>query len=346
MKKLVHLFPLLFLLLVVSACRKDDPPVEKGLYDEGVVIVNEGLFQTGKGTISFLDIKKDTVYQEVYEAANGGLVLGNIAQSYRASGSSGYVVVNNSGKVVVVNDSDFTYRAEWTGLRQPRYLAFSHGKAWITCWGDGFQGEVVAVDTANAATRLEFAGLTGPEDVTVEGNKLWVTLSGGFGNDKRIIVIDPVSNTISDTIEVGDVPRQFVRDGQGNLYVLCSGYFDWTDPANTTAGSLWSLQNGIAQQIADLPNGVKAINYDGSGHFYFLSGNQLGSIDIATKAIQYAALDLVTPYQMVYLPEQGQLLIGDAVDYSSQGEVVLADKDGTIRKRYKAGIIPGFFSRR
>ncbi len=346
MKKLVHLFPLLFLLFVVSSCRKDDPPVEKGLYDKGVVIVNEGLFQTGKGTISFLDPEKDTVYQEVYETANSGLILGNIAQSYHTSGSSGYVVVNNSGKVVVVNGLDFTYRTEWTGLRQPRYLTFTHGKAWITCWGDGVQGEVVAVDTANAATRLEFAGLAGPEDVILEGSKLWVALSGGYGNDKRIIVIDPALNTVSDTLEVGDVPRQFVRDGQGNLYVLCSGYFDWTNPANSTSGGLWSLQNGTSQHVVDLPNGVKAINYDGAGHFYFLSGNQLGSMNVASKAIQYATLDLITPYQMIYLPEQGQLLIGDAVDYSSQGEVVLADKDGTIRKRYKAGIIPGFFRQR
>ena len=123
--------------IVTHSCRKDkpddqlNPPITVGT-SGGVYITNEGNFQFGNATVSYYNIADSTVAEDIYEAANNN-PLGDVCQSLCLFNGKAYIVVNNSGKVAVVNAVTFVEEATISGLASPRYfLPVSNSKAYIT----------------------------------------------------------------------------------------------------------------------------------------------------------------------------------------------------------------------
>ena len=97
-------------LFFVSSCDKDDDIVgteeddtttvvvsdtivENSPSIEKVYIVNEGGFGIGNGSVSYYDVMADTVYNNIYQTANG-VPLGDVVQSVFVHGDTTYICVN------------------------------------------------------------------------------------------------------------------------------------------------------------------------------------------------------------------------------------------------------------
>ena len=184
MKKSNLLFYVAFLAIFISSCSDDnDDPVEpKGDYENGYFVTNEGPFENGTGTITFV-ADGGAVSQNVYKTVNGE-DLGNIVNSMYIADDKGDIVVNNSNKVVVVNR--FTMEKEdvivGDEIISPRFFVAGNGPGYLSNWGDPFNTEddfitVVSLSTNEVLSTIPVG--EGPEKMLLVGERVYVCLQGG-----------------------------------------------------------------------------------------------------------------------------------------------------------------------
>ena len=145
MKKIYH-FSRLFvgLLALLTACNSSDPQVVSGKYGKGVLVVNEGNFSEGNGSLSF--IREDgTVLNTIFEDENSGSPVGGIIQSVRGY-SLGFsfnadklAIVTNNQDQILITDAD-TLKAlasiKAPNVDNPQDFAAIGDRGFVTNWGD------------------------------------------------------------------------------------------------------------------------------------------------------------------------------------------------------------------
>ena len=210
MKKSNLLFYVAFLAIFLSSCSDDEPdPIEpKGDYENGYFVTNEGPFQNGSGTISFVE-DGGSVSQNVYKQVNNE-DLGNIVNSMHIADDKGYIVVNNSNKVVVVNR--FTMEKEdvilGDDIVNPRFFVAGGGKGFISNWGDPLNTEddfITVISLSNNQVLTTIPVGEGPEKMLLDGGRLYVCLQGGYGSNNKVVVINTEDNSIIENLIVGDI---------------------------------------------------------------------------------------------------------------------------------------------
>ena len=99
-----------------------------------VYITNEGNFGTGNGSLSIYDKTTNLVSNDVFSSNNGGALLGDVVQSMEYINGSGYICVNNSSTIQVIDENHLSVAA--IQVSQPRYLKqVNTSKAYASDWG-------------------------------------------------------------------------------------------------------------------------------------------------------------------------------------------------------------------
>jgi hypothetical protein len=198
-----------------------------GVYSDGIFIINSGNFFDNNGTISFLDRNNTVASTDIFLKENMRSIAGGVTD-YAEVGEKGILLVDNSsdGKDVIeiVNARTFKSIASIKGeINNPRkVVSAGTNKAYITCW-DSFnadysykQGFVAVVDlTTNLITKKIIVD-PGAESIIVIGSNAYV---GNVGNKKTIQVINTQTDEISETIEVGSNPSNFVLDASNKIWM-------------------------------------------------------------------------------------------------------------------------------
>jgi YVTN family beta-propeller protein len=220
--KLKILLPVLALIAALTtSCKDDDPEIitPPTTIGRAVFVVNEGSFGSGNSSLSMIDLLSNSIYQDVFQTVNG-FPLGDVAQSMHIHNGKGYIVVNNSQKVEVINSLTLESTATITGFQSPRHFLAKGNKGYVTDW---FSNRVAVVDlTSNSIVNSISVG-NGPEQMIISGNRLFVTNVGGFGTDSTVSVIDLQSETVEATLITGINPNSLQTDATGKLWVLCGG---------------------------------------------------------------------------------------------------------------------------
>lgn len=351
-------FSKLVLVALVSAvffgsCTDDNDKIETplGAYDNGALILNQGGFFKGNASVSYL--ADDFVIQQnnIFSLVNPTITLGDTAQDMGFNGDFAFIVLNVSNKIEVVNRYTMKHVATISaGLNNPRYIAFSNGKGFVTNWGDGGNTSddfVAVLNLTNYTVSSTIAVVEGPERIIANNSKLYVAHQGGYGFGNTISVIDGATNTVSTKITVGDVPNS-MEINNGSLYVLCGGKPSYSKAETMGSFVKLNISNNTVASTINFPAKTHPSNLDvvDSAVFYTVD-SAIYKSTLAATTLPTTAL-FTTTAQGVYgvysfAVHNTKIYVGDAADYNSNGKVYIYSSTGILEKEYTVGIIPAGF---
>ena len=245
--KIIYLALLAFTL---QACTEEPPiptPIDPNLaFDKGVFIINEWNFGVGNASIDFYQRDSNRLIKNVFETVNGR-PLGDVAQAMTIFKNKGYIVLNGSAKVEVIDAKTFKSEASINGFSSPRcFVGIDENRGFVADW---ISNTVKEINLKTNAIVASVAVGTGPEALLLVDSFLYVANSGGYINDSTVSVINIKTNQIVKQIVVGDAPIAFALDANKDLWVLCRGdYKDYSIKEDDTKGALVKI-NTTTQSI-------------------------------------------------------------------------------------------------
>lgn len=328
------------MLLPFAGCRKEDPPEpEPPVLDGGVYILNEGNYQWGNGRVDHLRFSDNAYTEDLFKQVNQRS-LGDVVQSMQIYNGRGYIVVNNSGKVEVVDMAGFTSVGTITGLTSPRYfLPINGNKAYVS---DLYSNCIYIVDPATLQITGNIPLQGSSEEMALADEKVFVTNT----RTSFLYVIDAAANVVTDSIAIGYAANSIVTDKNGRLWMVCAGSTTPSSPAG-----IWCVDPQTRQVVQhfDLGNTLEIwdklrINAGRDKLYYPNSG--IWRLDITATALPSAPLipqDGRLFHGLGIDPASGNIYVSDAIDYVQHGKVYRYSPEGTLIDSFSTGIIPSGF---
>jgi YVTN family beta-propeller protein len=336
MKKLIILF---FLCFVVVSCTKiSDNTKGSFLTGSGVFILNEGNFRWGNGSLSFYSYDSLKIYNDLFFNINGR-PLGDVPNSMKTNGEKAYIVVNNSGKIEVIDKNTLESLSTINGLISPRNISFlSNNVAYVTSI---YSDSVTIINLTDNSISGYINIRRSSETIVISGNKAFVS---NWMGGKEVMVINTVNNKVVDSIKVGIEPESMVIDKNNMLWVLCNG--GWARDNFAELLGINTTTNIIEKEFV-FPTreaSPSCLQIDGAGETLYYLESGVRQMNIGASALPAAPLIPETGhyfYKIGINPVNSDIFITDAVDYQQRGFVIYCKKDGTLVSSQKADIIPG-----
>lgn len=306
----------------------------------GIYVLSEGLFNLNNSTLAYYDFDSVKLSSDLFVAVNKR-GLGDTANDMAAYGSKLYIVVNVSSQIEVVdlttgrsikripmfNDSEVA--------RQPRYIAFDKGNAYIC----SFDGTLARIDTAS----LQLTGIVqcgrNPDGLCIASNKIYVTNSGGLdypNYDNTVSVIDAATFTEVKKITVGINPSHICADSEGDVYLVSRGNYgdipykfqkinSKTDELEQTFDDIQALNFTIHNDTAYI------YNFDFNTQSSWVKVFDCKRESIISNSFITDQTTLTTPYGIDVNPINGDVYITDAKNFTVWGDVVCFDNKGKFK---------------
>ena len=255
-----------FSILAISlqACTEEPPiptPIDPNLaFDKGVFIINEGNFGVGNASIDFYQRDSNRLIKNVFETVNGR-PLGDVAQAMTIFKNKGYIVLNGSAKVEVIDAKTFKSEASINGFSSPRcFIGIDENRGFVADW---ISNTVKEINLQTNTIVASIAVGTGPEALLLVDSFLYVANSGGYSNDSTVSIININTNQIIKQIVVGDAPIAFALDANKELWVLCRGdYKDFAIKEDDTKGALVKINTTSQSVISKISIGEQGDHPD------------------------------------------------------------------------------------
>ncbi len=336
MKKIVKF--VILSLAVISCSKNGQLPISTYTFGGGVFIVNEGNYTAGNGSLSMYSYDSSTVTNDIFYKANGR-PLGDVPNSIALFNNKLYVVVNNSGKIEIIDPNTIIAQTKITGLNSPRNISFvNDNKAYVSSI---YSDSVAIINLVNNSISGYINIRRTSEAITITGNKAYVANWVG-GNE--LMVIDAQTDKLIDSIEVGYEPESMVVDRFGMLWVLCDG--GWDNLQYPELDMINVKDDHVAQKFTfpSKESTPSCLKIDGLGQtLYYLDGG-LRQMDIGSSALPLGPMITESGahfYKIAINAINSDIFITDAVDFQQAGYVSLYKNNGVFISKNKAGIIPG-----
>jgi DNA-binding beta-propeller fold protein YncE len=349
---------LLAILIALSCSKKNideivepggvEPPVIPESYENGIFIVNEGNFNWGNASISFINGKDYLVHNDIYQLANNKN-LGDVAESMKIFNNMGFIVVNNSNCIEVVSLKDFKSIKTITGFNSPRNIEIiDSNKAYVT----NMVRDIVVVNLKSLTITKTIHFQDWTESMILYNDYLFVTSIGNYvsSNVKRkakIEIIRTSDDEVVDSITTGKEPLSILIDRKQKIWVLCTGGYDkYEDPSLLRIDPELKLveKTFLFNKEIDSPSKL-CINPSGDTLYYLNNGvYKMAVSDNSLPSQPMIPSDGHLFYGLGVNPGNGNLFVSDAVDYAQNGWVYQFNQStGNLIKAFRAGRIPGSF---
>lgn len=325
--------------LLIMACDPDQPEHH---FDAGLLVLNEGAFMGGTATLTHWS-DTDSVTTDAFVRSNGRS-LGNLGTGLAVDAHHAYVVLNGAASLEVLDLPSLHSVARITGFAAPRQVVvLPGGDLAVSDWG---RNRVYRLSGSTWAMTDSVDLPEGPEAMMVHLGELWVTHSGGLGMDSAVSVLDPATLDVVATMEVGVNPSSIAVLG-GSIYVLCSGYTDWSGGGADRSASLVKIDPATRSVTAtydavfpaDRPTKLAT---DGEVLYWIKDGYTGDVLRMDPTALDYPAYAWIsgTAYGLFADGASNALYVLDAKDFQQNGEVRRYSPGGQLQATVPAGLIP------
>ena len=343
---------ILLCLLCMAGCVKDKPATRNNTYTTkgDVYIVCEGNFGTGDASLYAYDPTADSVYGDLYTAANGQ-PLGDVFQSMIRMGDSLYLCINNSDKIVVLNAADRKL-AGTISIPKPRYIVpAGNGRAYVSTL---YSNNLYTIDPRT----LQVTGTIplpdrNPEGMCLHNGKVlvctWDTLSN------KLYQLDAATGQLQQPILLpGYAPHAVLADKEQMLWVMAGNVIrkrtatlTRIDPSTGAVLKSYTFPAGC-DPIKPVFNSTRdtlyfiQVKYDGS-----TADNGIYRMSIYDAALPATPLIQSVQYQYFWAlgiePATGNIYVGDPKGFVQKGSVSVYRPDGTLITSFLSGLGPGMF---
>jgi hypothetical protein len=337
---------------ILFSCDNDNNDPVGADYSRGVYIVNEGSYTQNNGSISYFSPSAGQITNGIFESVNMRPV-GDVVQSFSVVGdTTGYIVVNGSGKVEIVRLKDFKVTSAPLPVEYPRYfLQVSPDKGYLT--SGSMQGKVYVVDLLSRKISGTIPVGYGPETMVALDNRVFVVNSGGWSVDSTISVVDVNTDEIISRIDVGKVPLDIALDKNDHLWVYCKGYatYSWDPPYDLisetdamllqidplTGNTIWQYSVGKAGDYTATPPKL-AVSEEGD-HIFYLRPEGVFKLDVQNPAISPGPLIPGMYYGLEVNPSDGNLYLFES-SFTGNGIFKIYNTAGEPVAQGTVGIAP------
>lgn len=336
--KILFLFSLIALFY---SCKKDSPtPTGEAPFAEtrsgGLLIANEGRYSTSTASLSYLDTD-GRVYNDIYQKVNG-TPLGDVLNSMSILNDKLYLVVNNSGKIVVCNPRTIRQIKTITGLTSPRYIVkATDTKAYVS---DYQSNRISIIDLANdtISGSIQLNGWT--EEMIKINDKMYVT---NYNSDK-IYIIDTSTDQVTDSLTAGRFGNFITTDVNGKIWLLCVGDYFTMTPGELVRIDPVSGNREFSYTFSSSDGPIK-LRRNAAGTQIYLINN--GIVTLNANASSYPSQPLIQSsgeyFYALFIDPSGKIITGDAVNFVQNGTVKIYSASGSVISSFKTGIAPTDF---
>lgn len=333
--KYTRTYQLFFALtLLFFSCSKEEEPTIDLNHKLGY-IVNEGNFMASNGSITLIDFT-DILYAPDYFESVNGFKLGDVVQSIGETDQFYFIIVNNSGKIEVVNKSGFGSEFTIDDLGSPRYfMAINDTLAWVT----NFLNQIHRFNPATGEkyNPIDVGGATDQiERIDEEAFAIMPAYPTGF-----VGVIDISTGEVLDSIPLDLYPSKMVKDKNDKLWVFSSEYLGPSKLylINTESRS-------IERTFEFTPDhSLVQLSIDPAGDFiyYGLNNREVYRMAVGASVLPSAPLfstDSIATMYGLSINSNQDVWVCDAKDFLGSGRVYQFNSAGNLLAIIPSGIGP------
>lgn len=305
----------------------------------GVFIVNEGNFTQGNAALGFVNIGLKQRFEDVFKTANNRN-LGDVFQSMNIINDKAYLVINNSGKIEIINPKTFKSIGTISGLRSPRYIVkIGNNKAYVS---DIYDNNIFVIDLQSnqIIKKIPVKGWV-EEMLSLNGNTYTTNV-----RSNKILVIDEFTDEIIDSIETPFAPKNILKDSANRIWVLC-GDANAIDKRHFII-QLDILNKKVEKKLEIITSKTNAdrfkINKEGNTVFWIDEG--VFKMNINDSILPGKAIidkENRVFYGLGIDPKYDEIFVSDYHDSNAKNEVYRYDFNGNLLGKFMSGYFTNGF---
>ncbi|MBW6481787.1 MAG: hypothetical protein K0B10_01880 [Vicingaceae bacterium] len=341
-------YSILSLLLILFSCKKEEVGpqckncIENPIIpnsDSKILIVNEGNFGFGNASISLYNPTSNVLNNNVFQQVNT-YPLGDVAQSGVLFENKLYIVVNNSGKIEVVNKDTYNSIATITGLISPRHmLPINSSKAYVS---NIFSNQIQILNLSNNSIS---GGITTSSNWTEEMLLFNDTAYVCDMKNNNLLLINTTNDLLIDSVKMGVQPNSIVIDKNNKFWILCDGGFNTDFPKLIK----FNPQTRTIEQtliFTDINSSPSDLSIDGNKeNLYFINYHvyKINCTDNVLPTSNWLSNNSQVFYSIGIDPYANNIYISDAKDFVQSSSILRYSENGVLLHSFQAGINAGQF---
>ncbi len=340
-------------LLLLQGCKKDAPsptvnttPGSKS----GVYVACEGQFTVGNASLYLYQPQKDSVFGDLYQAANGQ-GAGDVLQSLAFIDGQVLLAVNNSNKLLAIGGDNLKLTSSLT-LPYPRYiLQITDSIAWVT----SLYSKKVFIIIVPALRMSDSITLPAQNTEAMVKYNDEVFVAGWDTSKNEIYRINSATHQIAQSISIaGYAPHDLLLDKEQMLWVLSGNqtkgkraYWTRINPATGTILATLAFPEA-AEPIKPIFNATLDTLYYIEANYYGGTDNN-GIYRMGIHEAEVPADPFIPAKSLQYFwalgmdPATGNVYVGDPKGFNQKGSVSIYDHNGGFLKSFSVGVGPSQF---